>query len=89
MITQRQPGPAIDGVLGQQLSKIARVYTDTHGYSAYGGSLGWTMGVLLCPRLKNHNDRRLHVPSSGIHIPHYQGAARDRDASFRAGHCAI
>jgi hypothetical protein len=36
MITQRQPGPAIDAVLGQQLSKIARVYTDTHGYSAYG-----------------------------------------------------
>jgi TnpA family transposase len=127
MITQRQPGPAIDGVLGQQLSKIARVYTDTHGYSAYGGILGWTMGVLLCPRLKNHNDRRQHVPSSGIQIPDnlkdvvlpdislksiekgwaghlkvadavmsgrlsattaiaLQGAARDGDASFRAGH---
>ena len=27
------------------------------------------MGILLCPRLKNHNDRRLHVPSSGIQIP--------------------
>ncbi len=127
MITQRQPGPAIDGILGQQLSKIARVYTDTHGYSAYGGSLGWTVGVLLCPRLKNHNDRRLHVPSSSIQIPdnlksvvlpdislksiekgwaghlkvadavmsgrlsattaiELQGAARDGDASFRAGH---
>lgn len=63
MITQRQPGPAIDGVLGQELSKIARVYTDTHGFSAYGGSLAWTLGLLLCPRLKNFNDRRLHVPT--------------------------
>src|SRR5450631_423740 len=34
MITQRQPGPAIDGILGQELSRIARVYTDTHGFSA-------------------------------------------------------
>ncbi len=70
MITQRQPGPAIDGVLGQELSKIARVYTDTHGFSAYGGSLGWVVGILLCPRLKNFNDRRLHVPSGDrIRIP--------------------
>jgi len=70
MITQRQPGPAIDGVLGQELSKIARVFTDTHGFSAYGGSLGWACNVQLCPRLKNHNDRRLHVPRSGrIRVP--------------------
>ncbi len=70
MITQRQPGPAIDGVLGQELSKVARVYTDTHGFSAYGGSLGWVVGFLLCPQLKNFNDRRLHVPSGGqIDIP--------------------
>ena len=68
MITQRQVGPAIDGILGQEISKIARVYTDTHGFSAYGGSLAWTVGMLLCPRLKNHNDRRLHVPS-GMRIP--------------------
>jgi hypothetical protein len=70
MITQRQPGPAIDGILGQALSKIARVYTDTHGFSAYGGSLGWALGVLMCPRLKNFNDRRQHVPSGdGIRVP--------------------
>jgi hypothetical protein len=70
MITQRRPGPAIDGILGQALSKIARVYTDTHGFSAYGASLGWTLGVLMCPRLKNFNDRRLHVPRGGhILIP--------------------
>ena len=69
MITQRQPGPPIDGILGQELSKIVRVFTDTHGFSAYGGSLGWLEGILLCPRLKNHKDRRLHVPSSGIRIP--------------------
>jgi TnpA family transposase len=68
MITQRQVGPAIDGILGQELSKIARVFTDTHGFSAYGGSLAWTVGILLCPRLKNHNDRRLHVPH-GIEVP--------------------
>jgi len=68
MITQRQVGPAIDGILGQELSKIARVYTDTHGFSAYGGSLAWNVGILMCPRLKNHNDRRLHVPN-GIRIP--------------------
>jgi TnpA family transposase len=127
MITHRQVGPAIDGILGQTVSKIARVYTDTHGFSAYGGSLGWVVGVLLCPRLKNHNDRRLHVPSTDIRIPEnlkdvvladislktiekgweghlkvadavmsgrlsataaieMQGAARDGDASFRAGH---
>ena len=70
MITQRQPGPAIDGILGQELSQIARVYTDTHGFSAYGGSLGWVVGILMCPRLKNFNDRRLHVPTGGkIRIP--------------------
>jgi TnpA family transposase len=68
MITQRQVGPAIDGILGQELSKIARIFTDTHGFSAYGGSLGWIVGILLCPRLKNHNDRRLHVPQ-GIKVP--------------------
>ena len=68
MITHRQVGPAIDGILGQELSKTARVYTDTHGFSAYGGSLAWNVGMLLCPRLKNHNDRRLHVPR-GIRIP--------------------
>jgi TnpA family transposase len=70
MITQRQPGPAIDGILGQELSKIARIYTDTHGFSAYGGSLGWTLGILMCPRLKNFNDRRLHVTTGNkIRIP--------------------
>jgi TnpA family transposase len=68
MITQRQVGPAIDGILGQELSKIARIFTDTHGFSAYGGSLGWVVGILMCPRLKNHNDRRLHVPH-GIKVP--------------------
>jgi hypothetical protein len=52
MITQRQPGPAIDGILGQQLANIAKIYTDTHGFSAYGGSLGWAVGILMCPRLK-------------------------------------
>jgi TnpA family transposase len=67
MITQRQPGPAIDGILGQQLANIAKIYTDTHGFSAYGGSLGWVLGILMCPRLKNFRDRRLHVPS-GRHI---------------------
>ena len=30
--------------------------------------LAWNVGMLLCPRLKSHNDRRLHVPS-GIRIP--------------------
>ena len=128
MITQRQPGPAIDGILGQELSKIVRIYTDTHGFSAYGASLGWILGILMCPRLKNFNDRRLHVPTGGkIRIPEnlkdvvvadislksiekgwaghlkvadavmsgrlsattaieLQGAARNGDASFRAGH---
>jgi len=71
MITQRQPGPAIDGVLGQDVSKIVRVFTDTHGFSAYGGSLGWAAaGILICPRLKSFKDRRLHVPTGGrIRIP--------------------
>src|ERR1700688_877881 len=54
-------GPGDRRDLGQALSKIARVYTDTHGFSAYGGSLGWILGVLMCPRRKNFNDRRLHV----------------------------
>jgi TnpA family transposase len=69
MISQRQPGPAIDGILGQELSKIARIFTDTHGFSAYGGSLGWLEEILVCPRLKNHNDRRLHIPSTRMSVP--------------------
>jgi hypothetical protein len=85
MITQRQPGPAIGGILGQELSKIARVYTDTHGFSAYGGSLGWALGILLCPRLKNFNDRRLHVPSGGhIRIPENLKAVVLPDISLKS-----
>jgi hypothetical protein len=38
VITQRQVGSAIDGILGQELSKIARVFTDTHGFSAMAGA---------------------------------------------------
>ena len=70
MITQRQVGPAIDGILGQEISKIIRIYTDTHGFSAYGASLAWILGILMCPRLKNFNDRRLHIPTGDkIRVP--------------------
>lgn len=42
--------------MGPELSKIVRVFTDTHGFSADGGSLGWLEGILLCPRLKRSDD---------------------------------
>ena len=107
--------------------KIVRIYTDTHGFSAYGASLGWILGILMCPRLKNFNSR-LHIPTGGkSRVPEnlkevvvadislksieqgwaghlkvadaimsgrlsattaieLQGATRNGDASFRAGH---
>jgi TnpA family transposase len=96
MITQRQPGPAIDGILGQQLANIAKIYTDTHGFSAYGGSLGWVLGILMCPRLKNFRDRRLHVPSGRhIRIPQNLKDVVLRDISLKsiekgwAGHVKV
>jgi hypothetical protein len=44
LITQRQVGPAIDGILGQEISKIIRIYTDLHGFSAYGRALHGSLG---------------------------------------------
>jgi hypothetical protein len=47
LITQRQVGPATDGILGQELSKFLRICTDTNGFSAYGASLAWIPGILM------------------------------------------
>jgi TnpA family transposase len=85
LITQRQSGPAIDGILGQEISKIVRIYTDTHGFSAYGASLGWILGILMCPRLKNFNDRRLHIPTGGkIRVPENLKDVVVADVSLKA-----
>ena len=61
-ITQRQPGAAIEGALRQTLAPIQKIYTDTHGYSAWAMGLSKHLGYDLCPRLKSFPDRRLHVP---------------------------
>ena len=61
-ITQRQPGAAIEGALRQTLAPIQRIFTDTHGYSAWAMGLSKRVGYDLCPRLKSFPDRRLHVP---------------------------
>ena len=69
-ITQRQPGAAIEGALRQTLAPIQRIFTDTHGYSAWAMGLSKREGYDLCPRLKSFPDRRLHVPKGNrIKIP--------------------
>jgi TnpA family transposase len=69
-ITQRQPGAAIEGALHQTLAPIQRIFTDTHGYSAWAMALSKQEGFDLCPRLKSFRDRRLHVPRGNrIKIP--------------------
>jgi TnpA family transposase len=62
-ITQRQPGAAIEGAIRQTLAPIQRLFTDTHGYSAWAMGLAKHQGLDLCPRLKSFRDRRLHVPT--------------------------
>jgi len=61
-VTQRQQGAAIEGALRQRNAPIRRVFSDTHGYSAFGMTLGKFEGIDLCPRLRSFNDRRLHIP---------------------------
>jgi len=61
-ITQRQPGAAIEGALRQTLAPIQKIFTDTHGYSAWAMALSKNLGFDLCPRLKSFPDRRLHIP---------------------------
>ena len=69
-ITQRQSGAAIEGALRQTLAPIQRIFTDTHGYSAWAMALSKQEGFDLCPRLKSFRDRRLHVPRGNrIKIP--------------------
>jgi TnpA family transposase len=69
-ITQRQPGAAIEGALRQTLAPIQKIFTDTHGYSAWAMALSKREGYDLCPRLKSFPDRRLHVPRGNrIKIP--------------------
>jgi TnpA family transposase len=69
-ITQRQPGAAIEGALRQTLAPIQKIFTDTHGYSAWAMGLSKHVGYDLCPRLKSFPDRRLHVPKGNrIKIP--------------------
>jgi TnpA family transposase len=69
-ITQRQPGAAIEGALRQTLAPIQKIFTDTHGYSAWAMGLSKHCGYDLCPRLKSFPDRRLHVPRGDrIKIP--------------------
>jgi TnpA family transposase len=66
-VTQRQQGAAIEGALRQRNAPIRRVFSDTHGYSAFGMTLGKFEGIDLCPRLRSFKDRRLHIPR-GRHI---------------------
>jgi TnpA family transposase len=61
-VTQRQQGAAIEGALRQRNAPIRRVFSDTHGYSAFGMTLGKFEGIDLCPRLRSFKDRRLHIP---------------------------
>jgi TnpA family transposase len=69
-ITRRQPGAAIEGALRQTLSPIQKIFTDTHGYSAWAMGLSKQVGYDLCPRLNGFLDRRLHVPKGNrIEIP--------------------
>ena len=69
-VTQRQQGVAIEGALRQRNAPIRRVFSDTHGYSAFGMALGKFEGIDLCPRLRSFKDRRLHLPTGGhIKIP--------------------
>jgi TnpA family transposase len=66
-VTQRQQGAAIEGALRQRNAPIRRVFSDTHGYSAFGMTLGKFQGIDLCPRLRSFKGRRLHIPR-GRHI---------------------
>jgi TnpA family transposase len=85
VVTQRQAGVAIEGVVRQDrdtATRIERLAVDTHGYTDFGMAMARVLGFDLCPRLKSLRDRKLHVPC-GIAIPDSLRTVVRTDVSLR------
>jgi TnpA family transposase len=68
VLNDRQAGAAIEGVVRDERYETAQLAVDTHGYTDVAMALARGVGLDLCPRLKELNDRHLFLPR-GSDIP--------------------
>jgi TnpA family transposase len=68
VLNERQAGAAIEGVVRDERWETAQLAVDTHGYTDVAMTLARGVGLDLCPRLKELNDRHLFLPR-GSEIP--------------------
>jgi TnpA family transposase len=54
VLTQRQVGAAIEGIVRQTTVQVQRLAVDTHGYTDFGMAMSKLLGFDLCPRLKTY-----------------------------------
>ena len=57
VLNERQAGVAIKGVVRSEHIKTRQLAVDTHGYSDFAMALSRTLGLNLCPRLKELKQR--------------------------------
>ena len=68
VLTERQAGAAIEGVVRQERVEVSQLAVDTHGYTDFAMALSRLLGFDLCPRLRELRQRHLFVPR-GMKIP--------------------
>jgi TnpA family transposase len=68
VLNDRQAGAAIEGVVRDERWETSQLAVDTHGYTDVAMTLARGVGLDLCPRLKELNDRHLFLPR-GSEIP--------------------
>jgi TnpA family transposase len=82
VLTQRQAGAAIEGMLRQRSSgELERVAIDTHGYTTFGMGVSKGLSFDLCPRLRGMGPRRLHVTPE-VRVPDILQPVIVRDISM-------
>ncbi|WP_425468216.1 Tn3 family transposase [Paraburkholderia guartelaensis] len=63
LLSERQAGPAIEGVIRQESTEdVAQLASDSHVFTNFAMALAQALGFDLCPGLSHLRDRRLHVP---------------------------
>ena len=82
MVTERQAGVAIEGVVRQQEIAIAQLAVDTHGFTNFGMGISRPLGFDLCARLRGMRHRRLFVPK-GVRVPRRLKPIVDRNVSLK------
>ena len=68
VLTERQAGAAIEGVVRQGRVETTQLAVDTHGHTDFAMALARLLGFDLCPRLRELKQRRLFLPR-GMTVP--------------------